>query len=141
MKNTIFTITFILLSIILNSQVVTFEVDTVRNFTHPIGVDVLEANQNNLLNIGHKAISDNPSVKMVIDLNNMQYFVDNKRFQIISVNKTDLLFDITTNEDGFICHMQLAETSDNKFVYIFEYETNGIMDGFAWVGDEIKVIN
>ena len=141
MKNTILTITFILLSIISNSQVVTFEVDTVRNFTHPIGVDVLEANQNNLLNIGHKAISDNPSVKMVIDLNNMQYFVDNKRFQIISVNKTDLLFDITTNEDGFICHMQLAETSDNKFVYIFEYETNGIMDGFAWVGDEIKVIN
>lgn len=141
MKNTILTITFILLSIISNSQVVTFEVDTVRNFTHPIGVNVLEANQNNLLNIGHKAISDNPSVKMVIDLNNMQYFVDNKRFQIISVNKTDLLFDITTNEDGFICHMQLAETSDNKFVYIFEYETNGIMDGFAWVGDEIKVIN
>ena len=141
MKNIILTITFILLSFISNSQLVIFEVDTVQNFTHPIGVDVLESNRSNVLNIGHKVVSDNQSVKMVIDLTHMRYFVDNKEFKILSINQSDLLFDITTNEDGFICHMQLGETYDGKFVYIFEYETNGIMDGFAWVGDSITVKN
>ncbi|MFM7813773.1 MAG: hypothetical protein ACKO66_04585 [Flavobacteriales bacterium] len=141
MKNTMLTFTLILLSFISNSQVVYFEVDTVQNFTHPVGMDVLEANADDVLHIGHRAVSDHPSIKMKVDLNNMEYFVGNKKFEIIRINQTDLLFDITTNEDGFICHMQLAQTSDNQFVYIFEYETDGIMDGFAWVGDEIKVTN
>lgn len=139
MKNTILTITFLFLTLISNSQIFIFEVDTVENFTHPVGIDVLQANQDNLLDIGSTVVPNNHSVKMVIDLYHMRYFVDNKEFKIISKKDTGLLFDITTNEDGFTCHMQLAGTSDKKFVYIFEYETNGIVDGFAWVGDSVTI--
>lgn len=139
MKRAILTITFILLSIISNSQIITIVIDSVQNYTRPVGKDVFASRDSN--EITYTSFGDLSGDDMVLryNLDTKQYSVDGKFYKISKVNKTDMVFDLVLNENGFNCFTKLAVTETDKFVYVFEYEKNGIMDGFFWVGKTVYV--
>ncbi len=139
MKCTIVTITFILVSFISNSQVITIVIDSVQNYTRPVGKDVFASRDSN--EITYTSFGDLSGDDMVLrfNLDTKQYSVDGEFYKISKVNKTDMAFDLVLNENGFNCFAKLALTETDKFVYVFEYEKNGIMDGFFWVGKTVYV--
>jgi hypothetical protein len=139
MKNTILTITFILLSLISNSQIITIVIDSVQNYTRPVGKDVFSSRDSN--EITYTSFGDLLGDDMVLqyNLDTKEYSVDGQFYKISKVNKTDMAFDLVLSENGFNCFAKLSLTEDHKFVYVFEYEKNGIMDGFFWVGKEVYV--
>ena len=140
MKNTILTIFITLLSLISNSQVISFYIDTVHNFTHPIGMDALEAFKKDSLNLTTTAISDKGPIKIITDLNNKKVIFDGNEIKILNIEKTNLLYSIVINDNDWVCYEKLARTEDEQqFIFIFEFELNGIMDGFIWIGNKEDV--
>ena len=136
MKNTILTIFITLLSLISNSQIITIVIDSVQNYTRPIGKDVFVSS--NLNEITYTSFGDLSGDDMVLqyNLDTKEYSVDGKFYKISKIKKTDIVFDLVLNENGFECFAKLAVTETDKFVYVFEYEKDGIMDGFFWIGDK-----
>ncbi|MFM7104544.1 MAG: hypothetical protein ACKOW8_03410 [Flavobacteriales bacterium] len=140
MKPIIVSLLMVLISTHLNSQVISFYIDTVHNFTHPVGMDALEAFRNNKLDIVTSSISDKGPIQLITDLNNKKVIFNGYEDPIVSVEESNLLYSIKVNDNDWICNEYLARTEDEKqFIYIFEFEINGLMDGFIWVGDKSDV--
>jgi hypothetical protein len=140
MKTIIVTIAFIVSSITCSSQVISFYIDTVYNFIHPIGMDAIEAFKKDSLNVTTSSISDKGPIKMVTDLNNKKVIFNGFEDKILTIEKTNLLYSITVNDNDWVCYEKLARTEDeSQFIYIFEFEIDGMMDGFIWIGDKEDV--
>ena len=100
----------------------------------------IEAFKKDCLDLTTTSVSDKGPIKMVTDLNNKKVIFNGFEDEILTIEKSDFLYSITVSDNDWICYEKLARTEDEKkFIYIFEFEINGIMDGFIWLGDKEDV--
>jgi len=122
MKNTIITITFILLSIISNSQVVTVSTKGLQVYFRPKNLTLQECQEQNLVN--HKYFG-NGDCKYIFDLNKKvftmkpQYVTWEYTSKIVEVRKNGSKLDITTEEGT--TYLITNKTETNEEIFLIEY--------------------
>ena len=129
MKSTIITITFILLSLVSISQVVTVYLDTCQFFEHSVLMSTPQAIRSGKL--VYKTLHENkPNYVVKFDLNNKiesHSGFDNK---IIKINQSSNILDVEVNDGPEISLTVLGETEEGGIMYIYEYRDGDLMKGF-----------
>lgn len=136
MKNTILIVTFILLSFISNSQVITVKIDTTQYFEHSALISTPQAIESGKL-IYTELYEHKPNFVMTFDFNNMTESFGDYVFNIIKVNKSTNIVDIVTNENGQDILVVLGKTEEGGIMYIMEYRDGDLIKGYFSKNPEI----
>jgi hypothetical protein len=136
MRNTILTITFILLSFISNSQVITIEFDTIQFFSHSSSINTDEARLTNKIVYGNLAKCVKTEV-ITFDLDNMVEKYNGFENVIIKNNNSKNLVDVEVDEAGRIGLCILGKTEDNQMIYLFETIKGDKVEGYFVINPKI----
>lgn len=136
MKNTVLTITLILLSFISNSQVITVKIDTTQYFEHSALISTPQAIETNKL-VYTKLYEHKEKFVVTFDLNNMTESFGNYVFDITKSNKSNNIIDVVANENGQDVLVVLGETEEGGVMYIMEYRDGDLIKGFFSKNPEI----
>ena len=129
MKSTILTITFILLSFISNSQVITVYLDTCQYFEHSVLMSTPQAIRSGKL--VYKTLYENkPNYVVKFDLNNKIETHSGFDCEIIKINPSSNILDVEVNEGPRMSLTVLGETEEGGVMYIYEYRDGDLMKGF-----------
>jgi hypothetical protein len=122
MKSTIITITFILLSFISNSQIITVSTKGLQVYFRPKNLTLKESQEQNLVNHSYFGNGD---CNYVFDLNKKmftmspQYVTWEYTSKIVEVRKNVHELDVTT-EDG-TTYLITNKTDTNEKIFLIEY--------------------
>lgn len=122
MKNTILTITFILLSVISNSQIITVSTKGLQVYFRPKNLTLQESQEQNL--VDHKYFG-NGGCCYVFDLNKKMFTMSPQSVtweytsKIVAVRKNGNELDVTT-EDG-TTYLITNKTETNEKIFLIEY--------------------
>ena len=111
------------------AQVITVKLDTTQFFEHSALLSTPQAIKSGKLT--YKDLYEHKS-KMIIsfDLVNMKEVFSTYEFDIIKINESKNIIDITVNENGHECLVVLGETHEGGLMYIFEYHEGDLIKGF-----------
>jgi hypothetical protein len=129
MKNTILTISFVLLSFISNSQVVTVYLDTTQFFEHSALISTPQAIESGEL-IYKKLYEHKPNFVVKYDIDRKVECHSGLENQIIEVNTSTNILDVVVQQGKQISLIVLGETEEGGIMYIFEYLEGDVMKGF-----------
>jgi hypothetical protein len=141
MKNTILTITFILLSIISNSQVITVSVKGLQNYFRPKNLTLQECQQQNLIDYKEFGVGD---CDYIFDLNNNKFkmvcwngYVYENEILVFEKNGNNLK--IQVSKTMFFVTNQ-TETKETIFLIEY-YDLDKVIEGrFAKQQDFVMVV-
>lgn len=136
MKNTILTITFILLSFISKSQVITVKFDTIQFFSHSASINTDKARLTNKIVYGDLAKCLKTEV-ITFDLDNMVERYNGFENLIIKNNDSKNLVDIEVDESGRVGLCILGKTEDGQMIYLFETVNGDKIEGYFVINPEI----
>ena len=136
MKNTILTITFILLSFISNSQVITVKFDTIQFFSHSASINTDKARLTNKIVYGDLSKCLKTEV-ITFDLDNMVERYNGFENLIIKNNDSKNLVDIEVDESGRVGLCILGKTEDGQMIYLFETVNGDKIEGYFVINPEI----
>lgn len=136
MKNTILTITFIILSFISNSQVITVKLDTTQFFEHSSLISTTRA-----LELGKLVYTDlyEHKNKLVVtyDLGKKIESCEGSQYKIIKINQSTNIIDVVVQEDSQESLVVLGKTDEGNIIYIIEYREGDLIKGFFTKNPEI----
>jgi hypothetical protein len=136
MKNTIITITFILLSFISNSQVITVKFDTIQFFSHSASINTEKARLTNKVVYGDLAKCLKTEV-ITFDLDSMVERYNGFENLIIKKNNSENLVDIEVDESGRVGLCILGKTEDDQMIYLFETINGDEIEGYFVINPTI----
>ena len=113
----------------IGAQLITVKLDTTQFFEHSALLSTPQAIQSGKLT--YKDLYEHKS-KMIVsfDLVNMKEAFSTYEFDIIKINESNNIIDITVNENGHECLVVLGETDEGGLMYIFEYHEGDLIKGF-----------
>jgi hypothetical protein len=113
----------------IGAQLITVKLDTTQFFEHSALLSTPQAIKSGKLT--YKDLYEHKS-KMIIsfDLANMKEAFSTYEFDIIKINESKNILDITVNENGHECLVVLGETHEGGLMYIFEYHEGDLIKGF-----------
>ena len=136
MKSVVLFAVMLISQVVLTAQIITVKLDTTQFFEHSALLSTSQA-----IEIGklvYKELYEHKSEMIVtFDLNNMKEAFDNKEYDIIKINESNNIIDITVNENGHECLVVLGETHEGGLMYIFEYHEGDLIKGFFSKDPEI----
>jgi hypothetical protein len=140
MKNLFITLTLILSSLLVNSQIIKLKVTGLQNYSRPVNENISES-----INSDHIIYTDFGfgDCDYIFDLDS-QKFVMNDIFgeyhfegKITKVNKNDNILDVSVGGCDFI--LGQFELND-ELVFIIEYKNSLLVDGSFATSNNLKVI-
>jgi len=113
----------------IGAQLITVKLDTTQFFEHSALLSTPQAIKSGKLT--YKDLYEHKS-KMIVsfDLVNMKEAFSTYEFDIIKINESNNIIDITVNENGHECLVVLGETHEGGLMYIFEYHEGDLIKGF-----------
>jgi len=136
MKNIILTITFIFLSFISKSQVITVKFDTIQFFSHSASINTDKARLTNKIVYGDLAKCLKTEV-ITFDLDNMVERYNGFENFIIKNNNSKNLVDVEVDESGRVGLCILGKTEDGQMIYLFETINGDKIEGYFVINPEI----
>jgi hypothetical protein len=136
MKNIILTITFIFLSFISKSQVITVKFDTIQFFSHSASINTDKARLTNKIVYGDLAKCLKTEV-ITFDIDNMVERYNGFENFIIKNNNSKNLVDVEVDESGRVGLCILGKTEDGQMIYLFETINGDKIEGYFVINPEI----
>jgi len=119
MKQLIFSIVFVLLSLITNSQVITVTATTLQKFNHSSNISTIEAIANDAIEYPHYTVGNNV---YVFDLNKRTMSMNGGVVNTISkINESENVLDCIVLDNGFDVLYVMGETSNNQTQFLSEW--------------------
>lgn len=129
MKKNILLILFVFVTSIVNSQVITVELDTLQFFSHSLEYNTVEARLNDKIVYDGLRYESIP-MSVSFDLDNMVETLNGLVNPIVKINNSTNLIDLEVNENGVIGLCILSTTESGKIIYIYETIRNNQVEGF-----------
>ena len=118
----------LLISGVINSQVITVKFDTIQWFQHPSNISTPKARLTNNITYG-SLMKCFKTTELTFDLDNMIERYNGFNNIIKKYNSTNLI-DVQVNEGGRIGLCILGKTEDNNMIYLFETIKGDIVEGY-----------
>jgi hypothetical protein len=119
MKQLIFSIVFVLLSLITNSQVITVTATTLQKFNHSSNISTIEAIANDAIEYPHYTVGNNV---YVFDLNKRTMSMNGGAVNAISkINESENVLDCIVFDNGFDVLYVMGETSNSQTQFLSEW--------------------
>ena len=119
MKQLIFSIVFVLLSLITNSQVITVTATTLQKFNHSSNISTIEAIASDAIEYPHYTVGNNV---YVFDLNKRTMSMNGGVVHTISkINESENVLDCIVLDNGFDVLYVMGETSNNQTQFLSEW--------------------
>jgi len=139
MKSTILTITFILLSFISNSQVITVYLDTCQFFEHSLNISTTDARDNGTI-VYNSYLYFPQKLVYTFDLDNESLTFKGEEYPITDVTKSSNILDVQVY-DECPCMSILGETTDNQMIFLLECKGEDKIFGFFSLNPKFTVKN
>jgi hypothetical protein len=119
MKQLIFSIVFVLLSLITNSQVITVTATTLQKFNHSSNISTIEAIAKDAIEYPHYTVGNNV---YVFDLNKRTMSMNGGVVHTISkINESENVLDCIVFDNGFDVLYVMGETSNSQTQFLSEW--------------------
>lgn len=142
MKNTIFTLIVTLISLVVNSQVISVNVKGLQLYTRPNNETINESKNNNSVVYTKFQVID---AEYTFDLNNSKFYqkdnIDNSIWvgDITNVIHNNNIIDVSVGDATYKL-ISSKDNDSNSDVFIIEYDTLGHKEGFLSMYDDFIVV-
>ena len=129
MKKSLLLLLFVIVTNVINSQIITVSLDTTQFFEHSALISTPQAIRTGKL-VYKDLYEHKPNLSLTFDLSSMVESFSNYTFNIVKVNDSNNIIDVVVNENGHDCLVVLGETHEGGNMYIFEYRDGDLIKGF-----------
>ena len=129
MKKSLLLLLFVIVTNVINSQIITVSLDTTQFFEHSALISTPQAIRTGKL-VYKDLFEHKPNLSLTFDLSSMVESFSNYTFNIVKVNDSNNIIDVVVNENGHDCLVVLGETHEGGNMYIFEYRDGDVIKGF-----------
>ena len=129
MKKSLLLLLFVIVTNVINSQIITVSLDTTQFFEHSALISTPQAIRTGKL-VYKDLYEHKPNLSLTFDLSSMVESFSNYTFNIVKVNDSNNIIDVVVNENGHDCLVVLGETHEGGNMYIFEYRDGDVIKGF-----------
>ena len=129
MKKSLLLLLIVIVTNVINSQIITVSLDTTQFFEHSALISTPQAIRTGKL-VYKDLYEHKPNLSLTFDLSSMVESFSNYTFNIVKVNDSNNIIDVVVNENGHDCLVVLGETHEGGNMYIFEYRDGDVIKGF-----------